>query len=402
MLRNVLSQASILIFAAVLIAGASAHAWNRANAAGAVYVAAAAPVGPSLIDAAPGQVDAQVRALAGLPAHSGQPAAQWPCSGAEISAYAAQRLPEAHENARSVVYFFGGFDFIYPDLFAPNANNVVIVSSEAVGRVPAVGRFPVSTVNYQFHNLNGCQVETYGVTSLMRGNQNGLGTVTLVAIAIASRGYRVDAVESVSLQPSGEIVGGGRGVPGARIAYTKPNGEQANAYYFGATVSDGSLRSSGFEALLSQGFDLAFYKATMFVPEHMRGLNRLVLNNVKYVIQNDDGIPYNEFDASWDVRLFGTYAAPSKIFAGQTHGSQSDLYREYASSICASHEPDRDLAVNAMSRAWGRPLCANAGTPRATWGGLIQSFRYGYTGSLTNVSGVPQAYFSNIIYGVRR
>ena len=60
-------------------------------------------------------------------------------------------------------------------------------------------------------------------------------------------------------------------------------------------------------------------------------IRNLIINNLKYLIQDDTGIPFKKFNPSnFDVKLFGKYTKPVKDFS---NGIQLDMSRAYKSDL---------------------------------------------------------------------
>lgn len=295
-------------------------------------------------------------------------------------------LRNARAETRNLLYFFGGPDSLYPFVIFPNLERMVLVGLEAPGGLPDTAALARANA------LGGKMAEvaqaaytvtrqSYFITNQM-GNLREFGTSTIIAIGLASHGYRITNFEQIALDDSGNVIVGRGYSPGVRVSFTKQNGQRGEVLYFQTDLSNGGMNSKPqFQNFIRNNpFESALYKAAMYAPHNgmFNFLNNLVLNKVRYVVQNDDGIPFHQmrqYAANFSVRFFGLYSPPSGIFGV---GAQQDLVAAYAQSICAGRPDARDSQI--WAAMWGNACNRgqqNFGFASMTWEGSMP-FRYGY------------------------
>jgi len=326
-----------------------------------------------------------------------------PAAVAKMSSYFAANTAESFNNARNVLYFFGGADALYPSVLFPNQKRLLIVGLETPGQIFDAERMAaqgslVSQMSAVATAWKDLVTISFFITKHMSTDLQQFGTSTMIAVGLVARGNTITSVQAVSLDRNGQLTTAAGRERGVQIQYVKPNGQRADVIYFSMDLSDGSLRSKPefVSFVQNNGFDTAYYKAASYVSHNhgFEGLNRLVLNTVQHVVENDDGIPFDslrENAQAWDLKLFGIYSTPSQLFGAHV---DQDLLTEYDQAICASNDSE-NLAI--WRRQW-RDAChrpqTNFGFASLKWGGTLP-FRYGYTWQ-TSASGV-KAKFSNMI-----
>lgn len=326
-----------------------------------------------------------------------------PASVAKMSSYFATNTSQSYNNAKNVLYFFGGADALYPSVLFPNQQRLLIVGLETPGQIfDAEQMAAQGTLASQMGAVATAWKDlvtiSFFITKHMSTDLQQFGTSTMIAVGLVARGNTITNVQAVSLDKNGQLTTAPGREHGVQIQYVKPNGQQADVIYFSMDLSDGSLqRKPEFVSFVTKsGFDTAYYKAASYVSHNhgFEGLNRMVLNTVQHVIENDDGIPFSslrENAQGWDLTLFGIYSTPSTLFGAHT---DEELRNQYDEAICASTDTD-NLAV--WHRQWTdacRLPQTNFGFASVKWGGTLP-FRYGYTWQ-TGASGV-KAKFSNMI-----
>jgi hypothetical protein len=323
---------------------------------------------------------------------------------AQMQSFFLKNATAASNESQSVLYFFGGADALYPSVVFPNMTKLLIVGLENPGQISDAAQLSANgTLTSQMQQVATAYRDlvqvSFFLTKHMSQDLQQFGTATMIAVGIVARGNTILSEQTVSLDKQGQIVTGGSGrVRGIQIQYAKPNGQQAEVIYFGMDLSDANLKTKPeFAAYISAAhFDTAFYKAASYVSYHhgFENLNRLVLGNVRHVIENDDGIPFSslrENAAQWSLKLFGHYSTPSVLFGSHV---DEDLLTAYDQALCPSAGAD-DLAI--WKRQWPKACtrpATNFGFASLTWNGTLP-FRYGYTWQ-TGASPV-KAKFSNLL-----
>lgn len=325
-----------------------------------------------------------------------------------------RNLAEAQAETRGLLYFFGGPDSLYPFEIFPELERLVLVGLENPGNLPdtltlfrhnaLAGK--MQQIAAAFHTITR---NSYYITNRMPAELAEFGTSTMIAVGLASHGYLITNYGVVSLDNSGNLLEDSRGAtPGIRFQFVKTNGQRGEVLYFRTDLSNGGMQTKPqFQNFIqNNNFQSAYYKAAMYAP-HNAGfsfLNDLVLRKVNHVVQNDDGIPFQQmrqFGNQFTVRFFGLYTAPAGLFGVSP---QQDLVNAYASGLCSGNPDNRDREL--WTALWGAPCNrgnSNFGFLSLSWEGTM-GFRYGYAGvsGPNNVSYAEKIRYSNLIVLDRR
>ncbi len=279
---------------------------------------------------------------------------------ADLQKFLGTELKSVQGYTKNLLYLFGGADILYPHIFFPNLERVLMVGLESPGQLldpkilAAKGklRSKMSEVAVAFRDIARL---SYFITSHMSAELREFGTSTMMAVGLVSNGFKILNWTAVNLDSRGELSIESRGgLPGMRIQFVKPNGQVGEIVYLQMDLSNTNLARHPELAsyVRTQKFDTAFYKAASFVSHgsQFTQLNQLVLNQVNVVVQSDDGIPFRtlrEQAKNWNLRLYGYYSNPHHQFG---IGPQRDLCSVFDRSIKVNGTR-KDLA--SWTQLWG-------------------------------------------------
>ena len=258
----------------------------------------------------------------------------------KIRAWSAKNMPAPQP---TLFYTFSGPDFLYASAFFPKARTYVLAGLEPVGPIPDLTRLKGSVVpalrqvqvslssilNYSFFITNDMK-------SQLRSGQV-TGTLPILYVFLARTGNTIQQVELIRLDSAGAVLPDTGTAPagasqGVRIAFTSPEGEAKTLYYFTTNLADDGVRNSGFLKFLeSLGPADAFLKSASYLL-HSGGFSKIrdfLLANSSAIVQDDSGIPLSNFNPKgWDLRPFGRYAGPIKLFAGRQQAGYAKLFQK--------------------------------------------------------------------------
>lgn len=234
----------------------------------------------------------------------------------------------------TVFYPFGGPDYLHAASYFPGAGTYILVGLEGVEPMPELAALSPAELARGLggiaHSLRTVTEASYFVTTEMRNDLASTpmpGTLPLLLAQIARDGKVVSSVESVSLDPSGNLVPrSGGGSPGWHI---RAGGK--NIFYFRQDLSNAGL---GDRRLLkfvsSRGAHATFVKSASYLMHEARfsTIRDYIVNNSRGLVQCPSGVPYRHLrDAGWDLKLHGNYRGAGSPF---TQYSQADLAAAYA------------------------------------------------------------------------
>ena len=262
---------------------------------------------------------------------------------APIREWAAKELGSA--TAATVFYPFSGPDFVNAFTLFPHAKTYLLIALEPVGEMPdfAAGNGQNFFPSLQ-HSLYDLLQLDFFITNKMKssiGKSQLKGTLPVLMFFLAREQARVLDVQYWAMQPDGTIAespaaGPGdrpTGIPGVRIVFTRPGStENQTLYYFQFNLGNDSFgRNQQFISFLkSFGPMASFTKAASYLMHrpHFSAIREFILDQSRYVVQGDSGIPLRYFDpAGWELRFYGTYAGPISLFSSCYQADMAKMYR---------------------------------------------------------------------------
>lgn len=242
------------------------------------------------------------------------------------------------KNAKDTLYyFFGGPDFLYANLFFPNAKTYIQVGLEPVGPIPTVDartvQFLPAVRAALEHSLHLSFFITQDMNSRLRG-QTVKGALPLLYVYMARSGAAIKEVTLIQLDSDGkehpaEGFKGRALAPGVKIVFNK-DGSDRTLYYFSTDLSNGGVAASGllkFAEKFGQGN--ALFKSASYLP-HGGGFSAVrdfVLKNADIIVQDDTGVPIRLFKQDeWTLNPFGAYIGPIPIFGMGPEGAAQQLW----------------------------------------------------------------------------
>ncbi len=248
----------------------------------------------------------------------------------------------------TLLYMFSGPDFLYANVFFPNATTYVLAGLEEPGEIPDIAKLPRTAISQELDGLRGSlnTVFTYSffITQEMRHRLSGrrlTGTLPVLFAFLARSGHTIKSVEFVSLDKEGEpqlaetalraqAKAGGLGSYGVKITFAGKDDQQKTLYYFKSDLSNGGAEHSGFLKFCEKlGASDAFIKSASYLL-HNDGFSRVrtfLLQHAASIVQDNSGVPLSYFDMKeWAVDPFGSYVTPIPLFA---RDYQPNLHRLY-------------------------------------------------------------------------
>jgi len=245
---------------------------------------------------------------------------------------------------QTMLYMFSGPDFLYADVFFPNATTYVLSGLEPVGGIPDVSRLRRGSLSGALAHIRSslASVMSYSffITKHMKGQLRSgelTGTLPLLYVFLARSGKTIGEVTLVTLDkdgielPARETLS--MGAPsGVKIAFAGSDGKPRTLYYFSTDLSDGGVSNTGFLKFCERlGAADNFIKSASYLlhSANFSKVRNFLLAQSATVLQDDSGIPVHYFTTSgqWGLRPFGHYVGPISIFAGRYQSQLSNIFR---------------------------------------------------------------------------
>src|SRR3984893_259802 len=152
-----------------------------------------------------------------------------------ITAWMTLHAPEYYGSTRPVYYMFSGPDFLYADIFFPNANTYILSGLEPVGQMPDLSHQSAETWQGDLSTLRGSMktiLDThYFITKDMKtelARSNLGGTLPILYVFLARLDFT--ALSSTYVYKS---------VEGVEITFSRSGGSPQTLYYFKTDLSGG-------------------------------------------------------------------------------------------------------------------------------------------------------------------
>ncbi len=250
--------------------------------------------------------------------------------------WASSRLAAPISSRLTVFYPFSGPDFINAYTLFPRARAYILIALQPVGCIPRFRAMNRDEFDSFFADLRQSLHDLlsvgYFTSARMRSTLEGekvKGVLPVLMFSLGRENARVLDVERWFMEPDGTIVKAPpfyRGkpapagaIPGVRIVFQSERsyGRPQTLYYFRLNLHDSTFRrNSHFIAFLkSFGPLITFMKSDSYVmfDPHTSLARQFVLDQSRYVLQDDSGIPFKYFAPSlWNLRLYGAYKKPIK------------------------------------------------------------------------------------------
>jgi hypothetical protein len=244
---------------------------------------------------------------------------------------------------KTMLYMFSGPDFLYADVFFPEASVYVLSGLEPVGRIPDVSRLRRAslpgTLAHIRSSLGSVMNYSFFVTKNMKAQLRSgefAGTLPLLYVFLARAGKTISDVTLVTLdkdgmeQPAGEPLV--RGAPsGVKVAFAGSDGKPRTLYYFSTNLSDVGVAESGFLRFCERlGAADSFIKSASYLLHsgNFSKVRDFLLAQSATVLLDDSGIPVQHFTpGKWELHPFGRYVGPISIFRGRYQRQLNEIFR---------------------------------------------------------------------------
>ncbi len=269
--------------------------------------------------------------------------------------WAGDDLRDVGQATMTLLYPFGGPDFITAFAFFPNARKTVLMGLEPTGNLPDFEKRPAAWTEAFFMDfdtaLSDFLKRGYFVTKHMnevfaQGRVDG--ALPIICFFLKRTGHSVTGVELLTADSQGDWVEKPykplkrwlRRPYGVRIDYVRPgDGVPRSVDYFSCDLSDPAFTKGSALFRLFEGYEglTTYIKSGSYLLHYgdFANIRNLILAKSQYVLEDDTGIPYRYFKRQgWGIQLFGAYTRPVDDFSPVLE--QPDLreaYRDPAAQI---------------------------------------------------------------------
>jgi len=240
-------------------------------------------------------------------------------------------------DTQTCFYPFGGPDFLYANVFYPNASDYVLMGLEKPGTVVDITKKSETEVQLLLEHLNESMLylnkSGYFVTAHMSKDFSKSlmnGTIHPVLYFAASRNYLIKQLRYGFIDSKGDFVENKNQNGYYKtwdLILTDSTGKDKHVYYISANIADFKISKSPYfvSFVKKMGEHNTFIKSASYIPAHKNFsiVRNLMLESNK-IIQDDTGIPHKILNdpTKWDYTFWGTYTMTIKDLSW---GFQPDL-----------------------------------------------------------------------------
>lgn len=265
-----------------------------------------------------------------------------------------ENLPDISKKSKNVFYPFSGPDFNYCYRFFPNAEKYIFIGLEPVGKIPSIEKLHKDSLIYFFYTLNQSIYASvnfsYFITKqMLRQFRNPRidGSIPIFMFFLARNGMIIENISPVGIDSTGAIVSRDTSANkytvdkkfrnGVEFTFYKKNSRvPVKLYYYSMNLINQSIDNNKSENAFISHFDKnvsTFLKSASFLL-HNRGFEKIrdmILAKSKYIIQDDSGVPFRNFDTLiWVRHFYGAYIPPIPTFKAYY---QADLQKHFKSEV---------------------------------------------------------------------
>lgn len=253
--------------------------------------------------------------------------------------WAANEFSTPNTVCNTLFYPFSGPDFLTANTFFPNADKIIMLGLEPVGKLPELKKFKpgehsMYSANFK-QSLGDIFDKSYFITRKMLQDfsaQKVNGLLPILTFFIRKTGNEISDIKYVYRYSQDSIVerpyntkmpdiedGGIKKPFGVRVDYVQ-NSKNKSVYYFKYDVSNKKFNDTCvFYNYINKNKNVVTYiKSASYLLHNnfMSNMKDVILKNSSYVIQDDTGIPYKFFteNNAWEMKLYGAYTRPVSDF----------------------------------------------------------------------------------------
>jgi hypothetical protein len=255
----------------------------------------------------------------------------------KVRQWSLQEVTQINDASPSIFYPFSGPDFLYAYSFFPKGKEYVLMGLEPAGKVLDLTASSESDRNRKLEEVRSSLYAilqfSFFRTNDMKVDLEKQGVLPILYVFLARTKNRILDVQNVGINKDGKIQLFEKGmISGVKIAFV-PVGESQprTLYYFSADLSNDGLKKRPELSQFVSGIDknITYLKAASYLMhnESFSDIQRNILTQSKYILQDDSGIPLKAFDNSkWNLKLYGVYTNPINLFSGSYQESLRKAY----------------------------------------------------------------------------
>lgn len=266
-----------------------------------------------------------------------------------VDSWRKKELPVANDTIGTIFYPFGGPDYLFENVFFPNALNYIMIGLEGAGTVPQIDATNKDSIKYIL-NMYKRAIEDVVKLSFFRTNDMKTeltskaidGTTPIIMLFLAHAGKEISSVKLMNLNDEGKLVPATSKSHMAVAIDFHNHGDTLtrHIYYLSTNLADPSLSKNKPFLKFFDNIDtkntVSFVKSATYLmhKSYFSIIRNTVLNKSRMILQDDSGIAYKFFDKSkWNITLYGSYIRPIPLFKDFFEEDLLEAYRKNAKPL---------------------------------------------------------------------
>lgn len=270
-------------------------------------------------------------------------------------------LQEVNQAGGLLFYPFSGPDVLHAVTFFPNADTIVMMGLEPIGKMPDLEKISKAGMGAYFNALQKALesilgqsfFQTVQMQTEFTGKVNAEidGTLPVLLLFLARTNCEVLYYERVALTEDGKLVLATESAEknkkdktyyATKIDFRQgAEGKRQILYYFGVNLSDtapyvglGSLqeRTDLSKYLKQLNITTTYLKSASYQLHrpYFNVVRSLIVERSRFIMQDDSGLPFAKLTEGghFDLTLFGRYAGPIPLFSAHVQKDMDDAYRK--------------------------------------------------------------------------
>ncbi|BAZ41202.1 hypothetical protein NIES4101_71640 [Calothrix sp. NIES-4101] len=255
----------------------------------------------------------------------------------KVTQWSKQELQQVNNLSPSVFYPFSGPDFLYAYSFFPKGKEYILMGLEPAGKVLDL---TAASENDRARKLEEVRSSLFAILQLSFFRTNDMkvdlekqGVLPILYVFLARTQNRILDVQNVGIDKQGKIQPFVKGmISGVKISFVPEGESQArNLYYFSADLSNDGLKKRPELNQFISGVnkEVTYLKAASYLMynDSFAEIKKNIIQQSKYVLQDDSGMPMKAFDNSkWNLKFYGNYTNPISLFSGSYQANLRKIY----------------------------------------------------------------------------
>ena len=247
------------------------------------------------------------------------------------------------EDSAFVFYPFSGPDVIFLNHFFPTHNASLLVGLEPVGKIPDLTIIDTLSLKNYLNNLRNSLLSYFNYGFYLTEGMNSdfqdsilNGSIHHLLFFLAQENCQIKKIETLIHNENGEksSVPFNNNSNAICVEYFDSNANKLKEVsYYSMNLCDSTSQiaeNKGFFNFLKSKDPFCFFiKSGSYLlhSPNFSQIKNIILNNAKFIVQDDSGLLYKDLLDNWTIKLFGNY---KYLMSPNDIRFQEDLYNAYA------------------------------------------------------------------------